>query len=290
MEELCGAMAGRAKALVGADASLALVGPLGELLWSSMNDDEGSFVSNVVRKLSGVLGRGDYYVGGLGERKVVVVKATDRVCLALAASAKEGVILFALRLLINAFSNELVELDAKLAEEAVKTELEVYPIEVFDPSSGKEVKVVPADAVPYVPEDMGPKAVRLDGRSIALMRATDGKTIADMARELGMDVREACEVVAELIEGRVLKARVVEEFKSDYDAVFVPKVRIESTELMAREDLRPFEKFILMNLVRGLTVLELSWGLRGLGFDVKPDEVLSLLKEMEEAGLVEKSS
>ena len=107
MEELGRAMAGRVRAFVGPDASLALVGPLGELLWSSMDDEEAAYISDIVRKLSGFLSRGDYYVGSLKGKKVIVLKATDKVCLALVAEAKEGVMLYALRSLLNAFLEKI---------------------------------------------------------------------------------------------------------------------------------------------------------------------------------------
>jgi len=279
-------MAGRVRAFVGPDASLALVGPLGELLWSSMDDEEAAYISDIVRKLSGFLSRGDYYVGSLKGKKVIVLKATDKVCLALVAEAKEGVMLYALRSLLNAFPEKIAELESKVAEEAIRAELEVCPVEVLDPASGREVKVVPADAIPYVPEGIAPRAIKLDSRLIDILRVVDGKTVADIARELGMDVREACELVARLLEEGVLKAKVAEELKGDYNIVFTPKAALGDREVLAREDIGLFEKFILMNIGRGLTVLELSWGLRGLGLDLKPDDVLSLLKKMEEAGLI----
>jgi len=290
MEELGQALAERARAIVGGDATLALIGPMGRMIWSSMEEGEGALACEVVRKLGSLWNKGDYYVANLGGRKAVIVKATDKICLALAASAKEGVLLFAARSMINAFSERLRELEAGLAEEGERGEVEVYPVEVLDPETGREVKVVPADAVPYVPEDVGPVAVELDARSIALLKAADGKTVAELARELGMGIKEACELVARLLEKRVLRAKVVEEVRSDYETIYVPKVGLSGEDLAARGGLRPFEKFVLLNLGRGYTVMELSWGLRGLGYNIRPSEILDLLRGMEEEGLVEKLS
>ena len=105
---------------------------------------------------------------------MVILKATDKLSLAAVAATKEGMLLFALRSVVRAFSEGLEKMSSGLAAEAVEVELEVVPVEVLDLDTGRAVKVVPADAVPYLPGELRPTTVRLNEKVLSLLRAVDG--------------------------------------------------------------------------------------------------------------------
>ena len=286
IEELGAAIHGRARRLVGEKAGLAILGPGGEVLWSSMREDVLSFAREITRRFSGLWGEGDYYVSTSGEERLIVMKATGSLCLALSAPAREGVMLLALKSVISSFSSVLHEVEAK-AEVAGEEEVDVWPLLMVEPGSGRELKVVPHDAVPSLLEPVGPKVIRLDEKTVALIRATDGKSVSDIAEELGMGVEEACSIVARLVEAGILRARVREVLKPDYNAVYSPAPGMSPEEAVKiAGNLGEAASAVMANLDKGYSVLELSWGLRGLGLDVRPGELLEMLRELEARGLV----
>ena len=289
MESLGSAFDRKLKALVDADARSALMGPGGEVLWSSLRKDEEAFVSRVARSLSKFLGKGDYYVSTRDGERMVILKATDKISLVVVAAAKGGVLLFALKSILSSLSEDLESLSSSLApREGEKVEMEVSPVEVYDPATGRMVKVLPADAVPYLPMEVGPRPIRLDEKVLAILRAIDGKDISQIAASLGIPVKEACELVADLVGRGLLRAKVVEEDREEYHDVFILELRARPEEIDRLEELEDLEKAILLNLDRGYSVLELSWGLRGLGLEARPDEVLEILEKLEEEGVAKK--
>jgi len=289
VESLGSAFDRKLKALVDADARSALMGPGGEVLWSSLRKDEEAFVSRVARSLSKFLGKGDYYVSTRDGERMVILKATDKISLVVVAAAKGGVLLFALKSILSSLSEDLESLSSSLApREGEKVEMEVSPVEVYDPATGRMVKVLPADAVPYLPMEVGPRPIRLDEKVLAILRAIDGKDISQIAASLGIPVKEACELVADLVGRGLLRAKVVEEDREEYHDVFILELRARPEEIDRLEELEDLEKAILLNLDRGYSVLELSWGLRGLGLEARPDEVLEILEKLEEEGVAKK--
>jgi len=277
----------KVRSLVGKEAGLAILGPGGRVLWASMHEDELSLAREVVRCFSGLWDRGDYYVSASDDGRLVVIKATREIYLALLAKAREGIILLALRSIISSFSRALSEAGAGI--EAVEEEMDVWPLVMLEPRSGRELKVIPYDAILSLSEALGLRVIRLDERVVALIRAVDGKTVADIARELGMDMGEACCLVADLVEAGVLRAQVKEMVRPEFNAVFslAPGVRPEA---IISSGLEEIAQVIVANLDRGYSVLELSWGLRGLGFETRPGDVLKILEDLVEKGLAKKIS
>ncbi|MBM1154872.1 hypothetical protein DRN94_003235 [archaeon] len=286
IEELGTAIHEKVRGLVGEEAGLAILGTRGQVLWSSMHEDRLSLAREITRRFSSLWNEGDYYVSASEEERLVVIKATENVCLALSARAREGLMLLTLRSIISSFSQALREAGEGI-EAIGEEEIDIWPLLVLEPDSGRELKVVPHDAVLSLSEPSGSKVIRLDERVLAIIRAVDGKTVAAIADEVGMGVEEACRLIAELVEAGILRAKVKEMLKPDFNAVFslAPGVSLEGAMRLANE-LGQAAKIAVANLDRGYSVLELSWGLRGLGLDIKPDELLDVLRRLEDRGLI----
>jgi len=278
----------KVRSLVGKEAGLAILGPGGQVLWASMHEDKLSLAREVVRRFSGLWDRGDYYVSASDDGRLVIIKATEEIYLALLAKAREGIMLLVLRSIISSFSRALSEAGAGI-EAVEEEEIDVWPLVMLEPRSGRELKVIPHDATLSLSEALGLRVIRLDERVVALIRAVDGKTVADIARELGIDMEEACCLVADLVEAGVLRAQVKEMVRPEFNAVFslAPGVRPEAIMSSGLEEIA---QVIVANLDRGYSVLELSWGLRGLGLKTRPGDVLKILEDLVEKGLVKKIS
>ena len=290
-EDLGAAIQEKARSLLGEGARTALLGPSGEVLWSSMTEGETSLASRVARLFSGLWGEGDYYVGNLEDGCLVVMKATSRLCLALAAPARPGMLLFALRSMASSLSDGLRQVESTVMAQAREVELEVRPVVLLDVNEEREVTTVPPDCVPRLPKGLSPRVVRLDEKAVALLREADGKTVAELAEKLGLNLREACQLVARLMADGVLEASVRELVKPDYNTIFTIRRGVELEIALGKaQELGPAAVAVVANLNRGYSVLELSWGLRGLGLDIGPEELLALLKKLEEAGIVERAA
>jgi len=288
IEELGEAIREKIRSLMGEDTGFAILGPGGQVLWASMREDKLSLAREITRRFSGLWNEGDYYVSTSEDARLIVIKATRGICLAISARAREGIILLTLRSIISSFSQALSEAEARV-ETAEEEEINVWPLLMLEPKSGRELKVIPYDAVPSLSEPFSSKIVRLDEKIVAIIKAVDGKTVSDIAEELGTSVEETCCLVAKLVEDGILKAYVREALKPEYNAVFslAPGMRLEEV-LRLSSELGEAAQVALANLNKGYSVLELSWGLRGLGLSVKPEELLDMLRKLMDKGLVRK--
>ena len=286
IEELGTAVHEKVKGMVGEEAGFAILGLGGQVLWSSMHEGRLSLAREITRRFSGLWNEGDYYVSTSEEERLIVVKATGKLCLALSAKAREGLMLLALRSIISSFSQALREVGERLGI-AGEEEIDVWPLVMSEPRSGREMKVIPHDAILSLSEPAGPRVVLLDEKTVAIIRAVDGKTVLEIAEEVGMSIEEACCLVAKLVEAGILRAKVKEALRPEYNAIFslAPGVSPEDVRELV-DELGGIAQLVMANLDKGYSVLELSWGLRGLGLSTRPDELLKMLEDLMDRGLI----
>lgn len=284
----------------------------GNCLYGTLGEEAETVTKSIISRSFPTWDTGDYQVKHLERGCLLISRVSDKVALAIDSYEREGLVIMSLGTVLRRFKKDFEEIDDLLPGAAMPapTSAEhreaisaspVTPAPAPEPTreaeeamisppskeeapaadTGESAGAVSPDAILLVSEPAVNK-LELDSDMLSLMRLIDGKkTLREVAKTAGIPLKRASSKISRLVEARAatLVSHLFEdeiEYQRVYELVspYTPDSVVE-TACAGRS---PATCTLMANLDHGYTVLELSDGLKKVGFDKKPQEILETLE------------
>ncbi|MHA1409371.1 MAG: SPOR domain-containing protein [Candidatus Odinarchaeia archaeon] len=290
----------------------------GNILYSNLGEKAADIASKLTKGAFEAWDIGDYQVKKLERGCLLVSRVTEKLALALDSYEREGLVIVAMGALMKKYANEFNKIDSMLPGKPVP--VKTAPVETAEttsvappPQPQTESPVEQATAAPAAEQkppstptemkfiDIQPDTIlrvsqtnvgkiEMDPVMLSLVRVIDGvRPVKEITKLAGIDMNEAMPKLIYLAQQNVVKlVSNPEEDNIEYQFVYelVPPYTVDNVSMKACAGRSDEVVTVMTNLDRGYTVKQLSIGLKKVGFNKEPADVLEILKFYEGRNIV----
>ncbi|MFX0068469.1 MAG: hypothetical protein ACFE7I_05285 [Candidatus Hodarchaeota archaeon] len=290
----------------------------GNCLYGTLSEEAETVTRGIIARSFPTWDSGDYQVKHLERGCLLISRVSDKLALAIDSYEREGLVIMSLGTLLRRFKKDFGEIDDMLPGAAIAPSVPAEPSRpvpaapttpappttpastpepvseleepTLEPPPGEEAELsetadsvgsISPDAILVVSEPSVNK-LELDSDMLSLLRVIDGKrTMREVAKTAAIPLKRASSKIASLVETKAAKL-ISHPFEDEisYQRVYelVPPYTPDTVVETACAGRSPATCTLMANLDHGYTVLELTDGLKKVGFDKKPEEILEALE------------